>query len=614
MGVNLGTNNNVGDNNVKVDEELNKHFKSNENVMNNNNGINITFGTINGLMSANAGSEFTNSIAKTINESYKSLGYQAKVHILDKETAAYDHLAYSTIVVSLKKKSDVAYFIVLVEATGRKPVTADGIIKDIQSFQRGMNNIDNRYVVYTTDDAIDSVLHSDIAAILKANYGEDVRLISVEGLVLSHHSSENTWANIAALAYNSCMVELNLISGELNDLNITEANTKTPNARLKIDTAISRSHTKDLLEKPVRSDWRLELSLTANNNKSYSLNAKNSKATLVITNGFVDAIPEEIPLQLQYFGAPSQSVMRFRPHIITTAINTATPTVNFMLLGLITSTIMVNKNMWLPAINAKDNKNIGALNILANLNNEPQGLPLDLTNKKYSPQDVYNVVGQMFTMAPLFSVDIDNFGIGSGYSSVLAVAGDRSNRAREDAAKEIIEAAHWLTNGVFNKSYDVNKIFSFNAVPVPTGIWEDKSGIRDIRDIDTAFVAANGSVDLLNKWVFSNMPSEVSKHDPYIAKVEVIQALVPGAEITGKAFRLTFTDQFISELTRAAEAAGLDMSYEPEIRLNENMSFNIMTNYLNLGGITNVGNVAKENSSINGVNYHMQYSHMGRRY
>lgn len=614
MGVNLGTNNNSGANNVNVDAELNKHFKEKENVMGNNNGINITFGTINGLMSANAGSEFTNSIAKTINESYKTLGYQAKVHILDKETSTYEHLAYSTIVVSLKKKSDVAYFIVLVEATGRKPVTADGIIKDIQSYQRGMNNIDNRYVVYTTDDAIDSVLHNDIGAILKATYGEDVRLISVEGLVLSHHSSENTWPNIAALAYNSCMVELNLISGELNDLNIAEANNKTPNARLKIDTAISRSHTKDLLEKPVRSDWRLELSLTANNNKAHSLNAKNSKATLVITNGFVDAIPEEIPLPQQYFGAPAQSVMRFRPHIITTAINTATPTVNFMLLGLITSTIMVNKNMWLPAINAKDNKNIGALNVLANLNNEPQGLPLDLTNKKYSPQDVYNVVGQMFTMAPLFSVDIDNFGIGSGYSSVLAVAGDRSNKARVDAAREIIEAAHWLTNGVFNKAFDVNKIFSFDAVPVPTGIWEDKSGIRDIRDIDTAFVAANGSVDLLNKWVLSNMPAEITKHDPYIAKVEVIQALVPGAEVTGKAFRLTFTDQFIAELTRAAEAAGLDMTYEPEIRLNENMSINIMANYLNLGGITNVGNVAKENSAFNGINYSMQYSHMGRRY
>lgn len=608
MAINLGIS--QVENEKTTAQAVNEQLKQNQSDNLKSNVASLSFGNMNGLMTANAGSEFTSAIAKTILECYKNISgaNKPKVIILDKENTRFDFLAYSAIVVAMQYKKDVAYYIIQLEATGRKPLTADGVMKDIQSYQRQPNN-NNPYIVYTTDDAIDAVVHGTIHEVLTETYGAGNNYISVEGTVLSHHALENTWSNVASLAYNACLVELQLSAGELNDLNIRQANTSTPNSKLKIDTAISRANSLDLLGKPVRTDWRLELNINSTSNRQQSLNAKNSRQTLTVTGGFVDAIPEEITQQ--YMGVPPVTNIRLRPHVVITTNSVANPTVNFMLLGLISSTIMVNKNMWLPALNAKENKSVGALNILTNLNNDPQGVPLDLVNKKYSAQDVYNVIGQMFTLSPMLSMDLENFGISSSYGSILAVAADETNPARLDAAREIINAANWLTNGVFNTSFDPNKIFAFSAVPVPVGIWEDKNGLRDIRDIDTAFVAANGSTDLLNKWVLSSLPKAITGLDPYITKVEVISALIPNAEITGKAFRVTFTDQFISELTKAAAAAGLDMSYEPEVRFNENVNINIMANYLNLGGITNVGGVARENSNINGINYSTTYSHMG---
>ena len=609
MGVQIGnTNVNTGVN-LGVSNVIEEQIKNNQSETLRSSGNSLGFQNMSGLMTANAGSEFTNSIGKALNECYKNIsGEKPKVILLDKETPQFNYLAYSAIVVALQHKKDVAYYIIQLEATGRKPLTADGIMKDIQTYQRQPGN-NNPYVVYTTDDAIDDVLHISIQEVLIATYGEGINMISVEGNVLSHHANETTWNNIASLAYNACLVELQMLNDVVDDLNIKQANTSTPNSKLKIDTAISRANSLNLIGAPVRSDWRLELNINSVNNRQMSLNAKTNKQTLAVTAGFIDAIPDEVVQN--FMGMAPVTTIRLRPHVVITSNSVANPTVNFMLLGLITSTIMVNKNMWLPALNAKENKSVGALNILTNLNNDPQGIPLDLVNKKYSSQDVYNVIGQMFTLSPVLSMDLENFGIGSSYGSILAVAADDSNRAKLDAAREIIKAASWLTNNLFPATFDPNKIFAFAAVPVPVGIWEDKNGLRDIRDIDTAFVAANGSPELLNKWVLSSMPKSITGLDPYISKVEVISALIPNAEITGKAFRVTFNSEFISELTKAAAAAGLDMSYEPEVRFNENVNINIMGNYLNLGGIGNIGGFARENSVINGVNYSTTYSHMG---
>ena len=83
--------------------------------------------------------------------------------------------------------------------------------------------------------------------------------------------------------------------------------------------------------------------------------------------------------------------------------------------------------------------------------------------------------------------------------------------------------------------------------------------------------------------------------DPYISKVDLISKLIPGAVITGKAVRVTFSEKFISTLMNAAMGAGLDARYEPEITFMETNNIAMVGNYMagaGLGG--NAAGFAKQ--------------------
>lgn len=566
-------------------------------------------------MMANQGSEYTTGIAKAIMESYKNLPttLRPKVSILDKEVI--NNLAYSAVVVSNETAQTVNYFVILLEATGRKPMKAQEIVAEVQNASK-MQGI--RPMIYTTDDAIDSVLHTEIRSALAKEYGENKNAQSVDGLVVhTHHGDLVVLATkLAAIAYNACAVDAALESGDIKDLNIAQARSVTPNTMLKIDSNMSRIQGISEVEEPVRSDWNVELNMIDTTSQMTSLNLQNNKNTLTKVSGFVDAIPEivEIPTMP---GAPVNVHTRFRPHVIITSNSVHTPTTGYMLLGLINSLVMTNSNMWLASLTPTDSKhNVGALNLFSNLENDQNGvgqsLVSELTGKDKTPDQVYAVIKQMFSLSPMLSMDIESFGPQTFYKSILATAAQPGNNdAKIHAAQELIQVASWLTSGNFPSDFPIDQIFVNSGIVIPTGTWADKSGERDIRDIDLAFIASRtGDTNLMTKWALSNLPKESSGNDPYLAKVEVIAQLIPDAEITGKAIRVTFSNKFITTLSNAATAAGLDVRYEPEIKFAENQNIAILGNYLANAGIDNAAGFARQQMH-QGSNFATQYSGMG---
>lgn len=574
--------------------------------------ISLGFGSgLSGLMSANQGSDYTLGVAQSLIKIYDASqkNIKPKVHVLDKER--FTNLAYSAVVVSLKSKDIVNYFIVLLEETGRKPLTASEVMGE---WEASVKIPGSTPLIYTADDAINSILHKEIVEALKHEYG-NVTYQTVDGIVLhkGHADLAVIGPMLATIAYNACYVESQIDTGNCRDLNIEKAvQAQRGNKQLRFESNMNKSVCLNEVGMPVRTDWKLDLCLVnTQNQNTVILNQANAKNVISRVGGFVDAIPENVTLQA-IPGTPAVTGLRFRPQIVVTSNSAETPTMGYMLLGVASSLVMTNKNMWLAALRPTDKKvNVGALNIISKVD-EGEGQRIDFTSKNYNIQQVYAGISTMFPLDPVVSVDIESFGPQSFYTSVLAAAAQPGmSDEKRGAGQAIVDCAHWLSGGRFPADFDPNEIFTNEGVVIPLGTWSDKVGDRDIRDIDLTFLAAHtDDMNVINKWVLSSLPSSASGFDPYIARVDIISKLIPTAEITGKAVRVTFTSKFITTLANSLTAAGMNVRYEPEIKFTEDANLSIMASHLSGAGIQGATGFAKEIVQA-GPSYHTGYIQAG---
>lgn len=572
------------------------------------------------LMNANKASEFTNSIASEISKIYKNNNARdTRVYVLDKEIIT--KLAYSYIIVAKNTKKAVYYFVVTLEGTGRKPLTAketnDEYKQAIKTGQGGDR-------LYTTDCAINIYLKEVIVEILARDFGNELPFVCGDGMTLPYKFDNIEQASLVsgAIAYNALKVIQTLEDNVNADLNIAKGNRDTKNAALRIDTSINRATIYNEVGSPIRADWRLDLSVKANDNTGFSavneLNKENTSATIVKVAGYVDAIPDEKVTPVPT-GHPIREI-RMHPHIIVTSIGVSKPTIGFMLLGIATSMLMTNEGMWMGNLLPDKSKyNVGALNQLTNLENNTNGignkLNLEGTGKaKMSDQEVGTIVSSMFELSPIVSVDIEAYGPQTFYTSVLSAAAAGLNNSNTiGALKTIIETAHTLTNGHFPKEFPTDQIFNHEGVLIPLGTWKDKTGAdRDIREIDLTMVASETeSIEMMNAWAFSNLPTRITNADPYMTKIDIISQLIPNAEITSKAVRVTFTSAFINKLIESCILAGFNVRYDgPDVRPFKANNMSIMSGFLNNAGLSDVSRFART-SGFSGPTYNTSWTTSG---
>lgn len=573
-----------------------------------------------GFMQSSGGSDYTRSIAENIVKIYEKANIITKptVSYLDKEVLPT--LSYSCVFVSMELNNEISYYIVLLEKTGRAPLQAQSMIAELNNSQRQPGSFPS---IYTTDDAINTILHNEIIATLQQTYGSK-KIKSADGIVLpaEHNNIEDLAPMLAKLAYDACILTLNVGgNGAVEDLDIVVAIDKFKsqnNKKIRYESIMSRQIRNNALNRPVRSDWTIDLTLLDTSAYTQSLNMENTKSVITRTSGFVDALPEEVILP-QAPGVYNNQVMKSiqcRPHIIVTSNSAESPTTGYMLLGLVSSLVMTKREMWLGALRPSDPKNhVGALNVITKID-DGEGAKLDLTNKKYSMEEVYAVISRMFPLEPVISVDVESFGPQSFYMSALTAASQSANPlARENASKMIIQTAHHLTHGFFPIDFNPGEIFAHDSILIPMGTWSDKTGIKDLREIDLAFITSHiDDMNLINKWILSCVPSNVSGQDPFLSKVDVISKIIPSAEISGKATRCTFSAKFINMLSSAVIQAGLRVDYEAEIKFTENANLSVLSSCFNTAGIGgNVTGFARE-AIQTGPNYNTPYTHTGFGY
>jgi len=583
----------------------------------NNDGTNaqqqqIGFGSTIPLIGATRGSEYTNNIAKIMTEVLSSCATPPKVSIFDRERLT--NLEYSCLVVSaLNANNEVCYHISLLEATGNNPMTAGSIVAEAT---RAIRETNMRANIFTPDDAINGRLHDIVVGELAAHYGPEVEFISAEGLVV-HESSldvNDLAMRVAAVAYNAVSAESKLSTGEFIDLNLGAAVKESGSSDYRLELNLFNTTANNIMGRPVRQDFKIDL-VEVSRNETFEYNA-DSRRRLVTVGGYIDAIREDVPMPV-YPGAAPTVKTELHPNIVISMIDTLSPTEGFMMLAVGAGAAMSNPELWvqsLASIDGSSHNSPGGLNLITNLEGAQGGVgeKMDLSQTAVSTEERYAILKRLYGLSPLMSCDIESYGAQSYFSSVLATAASPDNtQAKNDACLDLIDTCVRLTDGNFDPNFPASELFAVPGIIIPTGYWMDKSGERDIRDIDMAFVANHsGDVNMINQWCMTSLPRSETGLDPFLTRVEIINQIVPDAVIDGKAVRVVFTSRFISELSLAMKACGMNAQYETSVVLSQRYDTSRFTDYLSSASLNGAAGFGRQYSHGGGAQY-TPYTGMG---
>lgn len=606
-------------------ERVENNFASTQNGRPDRRGPRIGFGGVIGgtnFITNRNGSEYTSNLGKEIKKYIGSIetelsGLKPDVIVLDREVVG-NNLSYSVIVVASENKDadELRYFTILLSSTGMKPLTAGEMRMAVDESR----NTNSKPRIYTLDDAMNERLHQIICTELAKRYSVN-NVYQVDGMILSELIDDLDIVERGAIVGASA---INAIYGDMieQDLNITESLKEFNNCSFNISsnlnsktTSISPSGT------PVRSDFSLTLHLQDNyvNKDDIGMNSDTTNIELTKVVGFIDALPEvtEVDVKLPTGQLVKEAGVRMRPNIIITGMGTAAPTPGFALLSVLTSMQLAIKDQWVKALFPSDKKlNVGFLNKICNINGT--NAPLPLADNKYTDSEISDAILSMFTLDPIISLDIENYGPQAYYTSLFSMAASPINSPeREDARKYILALASELTNGQFNPNFPTNLIFADEGICIPMGYYNTNQGVKDIRDIDMTFIASKtDDMGLITAWQDSNYPYNDSMGiDPFITKLNVVSDFVKDAVITSKAIRVTFTGEFLSELLEAAARAGFVCKYKSDFSIRPISNIGVVRGTLNRGAIaSNIASGAFNNTyggRVGTVNYRAGYSRMG---
>lgn len=544
------------------------------------------------FMTTNKGSEYTTEISKYIKEAYarkREEGCELEVITFDKELDT-TVLSYSVIVVCLldKEEDRVNYFSILLGSTGQAPLTAQEINNEIELTKNSAPGYRPR--IYTIDDAINDTLYEIVSEKLAQRFSAKFAN-PVDGVVVLDYDNDadikDVAMNLANMAYNAVYAE-SIVPTASDDINITVAKEDLQNAQFQIITNMTKSPTVSPIGEAIRSDWKVGLILSDGNKQTDIMNSISPDIHIANVTGFIDAIPHEDPEITKLYtgtvppGTPINNI-RMQPQIIVTGMGTQVPTPGFALMAILSSLVMTERDMYVKALFPTDKKNhVGFLNRITKVNNSDA--VLEIANSKYDENQVANAILSMFTLNPVVSLDIQNYGCQAFYTSLFAKAARPDNSPEKvGAAKYIIELAHNLTNGRFPLNFDINNIFTNQGIIIPMGYYRTNEGIRDIRDIDLTFIMSKtDNEDLAKAWVQSSVSGYV---DNFITRVNVISQIVKDAVITSKAVRVTFTSDFIYALQQAATEAGFSCKFKSDFSINPVQSIAVDSNYFDRGAI-----------------------------
>lgn len=509
-------------------------------------------------------------------------------------------LPYSLVIVAAKDGNKVAYFTNIIEATGKPVVTAaelDGAYKALNNNHYGQYGQQRRDPSETAlpGDIFNKNLRVLIESMLADTY-KKCTIVNVESISIpADKDPERIIKNLAKINYLATVAEVK--SSEIPKINIAKELSRVKNTQFNLNVNIAKVNVLSAVDDPILTEWSSALQITGNNESMYSMGANSEGSVnqdIVTVKGTVESSITRVPMQT-YAGQAPQYQTKIVPNICINSFETNLHNTESVLLAIITALPMTIKDNLVKAYHNKG-ADTEALNMITNMDGNETGIGETLDLKSIDLQAAYGIIDTMLSDTTQISVDVDVCGNNTWQLAVLGIAQTNTN-----ARKEIIRAAHHLTNGIFPKEFPLDKIFSRKGTVIPSGVFDDNQ--HDARELDLAKVTAltNGDHKAVSAWDASNYPLEKSRIDPFTTRLDIVASINQNIKIKGKISREVLHPEFVAVLKSSAEQCGLNATHRPVITLTQQTEYGTLwdQNYGNQNITFSQGN---QNNGFNGYN------------
>lgn len=516
------------------------------------------------------GSEYLTKLVDALREDYKSVSKDVTVDVVPIDNTNETALHYSVIAICMRVKNDqrIAFHNLILEATGDKITPL---------FEQYNNN--QVEITRLPSEAANTALVRKVVEKLK-NLFPNTELLCCDSEVVPRGFNPEDKSLVHSLAFNvgmACNTGLLIERKDFNDLNLVKA---VGDTNLVINIAFQQQQLQDTVGEPVRSDVLINFTAQKRQDQNRQLQQINSgERDLRITevSAFVDLVwsPVAPVFQNPMWGQQPVMPMANQKYAARTIITNVGSNLSYspasILLAILSTLSLTENSNWYQSFrpvpvngNEIDLRDIGALNIEANLNNEPNGIGtrIDTKSATFGLDHLGSLISNTIRSGMLLSMDIPEAGpqtwclAGHGVASTI-----NSPRARE----EIIKAANSLTNGNFGKYFqDGMPLYVDTGNRIHLGHWVDRNGNhRDIRDIDLLAVAnlvGERNPNAMRDWSDTFTRLDYPLNYRLALRKKMIYALTnETAEFTGWAQRVTFSEAFLSALVNGAKDTGLNL-------------------------------------------------------
>lgn len=556
------------------------------------------------LMSSYAGSGNTDIekikdiISKTIEENKLEDRIKAKIRTIlvsnDREYPNIGTLFLSTILVTAVTDGIGLSFPVVFPQSQNERSTVQSIMDyDAKIRQELVNSRSTNFTkqknFYTPDIVVDKRFKEICKQHVSRELGGDVKVFLFPPFVVSENESIKTEEQRNVIASKILMAAFNTIYTHLSvtirktakDVSVSNLFTDGRKFQLELNIHGPDYKAMDLAGNVNRANFQIVgTSTTGKQETDTSWNQSGQNDKLTVTSGYMDAIPFTHHKQQ---GFENVKCVRLMPHIIVTDIFMNTPTLNMYLLGLLNSTLLIDKSASLMVFknNIKTQNDPSSLDNIVALGNEIFGgqqknkdVKIDLRDKNLSDETINNILKEMFLGKPVLSLDIIPYTstTNCNYTILRAATSQPGSDDQKNAINDIVSSADVLTNGIFSKLFNPNGVMIgwndiFNKVRYfPAGYYYKGSEIHDLREIDLSVLAkecTGAKAGYVYRWCEAdNIPN---REECIMEKLDILNKgieLTNNTFITSRGYRITFSSKFIRVLMEAANQAGLDFEYK----------------------------------------------------
>jgi len=494
---------------------------------------------------------------KFLNEEVKTEEKYAAIKLL-KQNAG---LNYSGIVVTESAGNITSAHVLMIEKTGEYPEKLTENIAGV------------RYeITRTPADAMDEKYISQATiAVAEALKIDPNSIVITDGTLVPNEFDVTSDVQVSELinnTFNAIHSENAIRVSDYKGMNIAQLLNANRNGKFFINLYFNSDEANffDQTGLPVRQDICISLSYKVGaNQNNKSINQGFDSYDIVKTYGYVD---------FEFVGPSIVNNMmtsqKFVPNFIITHIESqVAPTPDILMLG-VASVLAVNDDLnWMQAFrstpgkkNEVDYNDIGALNIEANLENNPTGFgkKYDTKAKTFTVAELNKYIQSLVRPNLLVSIDIPKAGPETWYTSVFQYIKFRNDK---NGFERVANSIATMTNGVYQ--HGNIPMFADVSNKIHGGFYKSKDGYKDVRHLSSYLSVANYISDTNQQPILISQYTNTLYNSSIPAELRAAERRKFVDEMSNKTAvykqfydRLTFNAHFLVNMVNSLKASGFN--------------------------------------------------------